>query len=257
MGKIEISVIVPAYNAAKYIEKCIFSIINSSKNDIEIIVVEDGSTDDTLEKLKSIVDPRLKIIQSGIRGGVSKARNVGLKIAIGKYITFVDSDDWIAPEMLEKLYDTAEKYDADITICNHFEIYPGKKKNAGNVGESIIFQGSRIDQYIEMFMLKGNEQFKPYFPIGQPWGILFRTSLIKDNHLKFVEGMQYKEDVIFNLYAAQYSSIIIRINEPLYYYNKCNSTSLTSFGLKKGMLPRVEKDIEERNKFYKPELFTE
>lgn len=250
MDSIAISVIVPAYNTEKYIEKCIVSIIHSTLKNIEIIAVDDASTDCTLEKLKKIKDPRLTIISSEDRGGVSKARNRGIEIATGKYIAFVDSDDWIAPTMFSMLYVAAEKNDSDITVCNHYSVYPGKQINAGDVGKNLIFTGQQVDQYINMFMLKRKKQFQPYFPIGQPWGTLFRKQIIDNNNIRFIEGMQYKEDVIFNLYAAQYSTTIVRINEPLYYYNRSNVSSLTSSGLKKGMLPRIEMDIKERYTFY-------
>lgn len=262
MKSVDISVIIPAYNVEKYIQKCIHSVLKSSKSEIEVIVVDDNSSDDTLNKLREIEDSRLSIIALETQGGVSRARNKGIEIASGKYLAFIDADDWIDSQMLQKLFCTAEKYHCDITICNHFIVYPQKKVVAGDIGTDICFQGDDIKQYVEMFMLKGKKEFKPYFPMGQPWGTLFRTDLIKKNNLWFVEGMQYKEDVIFSLYAAHYSSCIVRINNPLYYYNQCNSGSLTTCGLKRGMLPRIELDIEERRKFFntlKPEdnLFRE
>lgn len=249
MYKPDISVIVPAFNAGAFIEKCINCILQSTQKNIEVIVIDDKSTDDTLKKIKSIADARLQVVALKIQGGVSKARNIGIEMATGKYLTFVDADDWIAPTMIETLYETAIQQNSDITICNHFEVYEKGEKIAGDIGMDLKFEGVKINQYIQMFMLKGHKEFKPYFPIGQPWGTLYRSELIKKNYIKFVEGMQYKEDVIFNLQAAQYANTIVRINEPLYFYNRSNSGSLTTSGLKKGMLPRIEKDIEERTKF--------
>lgn len=152
--------------------------------------------------------------------------------------------------MLEKLVNIAKINESDITFCNHYLVFSDRKENACDLGFDIKFIGDKVNQYIQMFMLKGKKDFEPYFPIGQPWGTLYKANIILDNNIRFEERMQYKEDVIFNLYVAQHSSTIVRINEPLYYYNKCNTNSLTTSGLKKGMLPRVEMDIMKRTEFY-------
>lgn len=114
----KISVIVPVYNTRKFLKKCLDSIINQTFKDIEIICINDGSTDKSLSVLNeyALKDNRIKIINQQ-HAGVSCARNEGLKIAAGEYISFVDSDDWIDLDFLEKLYNAAEKYDADIAAA--------------------------------------------------------------------------------------------------------------------------------------------
>ena len=246
-----VSIIIPAYNAEKYIDKCLQSVLSSTYNNLEIIFVDDKSEDNTLEIARGFQDARLSIIAQENRGGVSQARNIGINKAKGDYIAFVDADDWISSTMIEKLLLPAEKYNSDITICNHFEVYEKDIKQSWDTGGDLIFKNEKIEQYLRMFMFKGKEEYKPYFSIGQPWGTLYKASLIKNNGIFFIEGMQYKEDVIFNLYAALHAKCICRINEPLYYYNKCNANSLTTSGLRKGMLPRIEKDINERFIFYR------
>ncbi|SDN22130.1 glycosyltransferase family 2 protein [Alkalicoccus daliensis] len=115
-----VSVIVPVYNVEKYLEECIESIINQNEKRIEIILINDGSNDRSLEICKKYVswDERVILINQN-RKGVSAARNTGVKRASGQYIGFVDSDDWILPDMYENLLDLALEHKSDITICGH------------------------------------------------------------------------------------------------------------------------------------------
>lgn len=114
-----VSIIIPAYNMENYIEKCISSIINQTYKQLEIIIVDDGSTDRTLEicKEKANSDKRIKVL-SQKNSGQSVARNRGIEIAKGKYIGFVDADDWIDENFFENLVNTSEEYDLDMCVCN-------------------------------------------------------------------------------------------------------------------------------------------
>lgn len=124
----KISVIVPVYNTEKYIKKCIRSIIEQTLKEIEIIIVNDGSKDKSLEIIKDLMkqDRRIKLINKE-NEGVSSARNSGIKMAKGKYIQFIDSDDWIEKEFLEKMYDFAEKENVDIVVSDYYEDYSNGK----------------------------------------------------------------------------------------------------------------------------------
>lgn len=246
-----VSVIVPAYNVESYILKCIESILSSTLRDIEVIVIDDCSTDNTLKILRSIKDSRLKIITLPTRSGVSAARNTGIDLAMGKYISFIDGDDWISPIMFESLVNKAEITDADLAFCGLYRVYSDKTIKMCDISEDLVFIGkTRIDQYIHMFLIKDKREYEPYFsPIGATLGSVYKADIILKNNIRFIEGMQYKEDVIFNLYVAQQSNSIIRLHDSLYYYNKCNQGSLTTSEFKKGMSERIEKDIQERGAF--------
>lgn len=247
-----ISVIVPAYNVELFILKCIESILSSTIKDFEVIAVDDCSTDNTLKILKSIKDTRLRIISLQTRNGVSVARNMGIEQANGEYISFVDGDDWVSPFMLERLFKTAKTTNADIVFCNHYSVEDDKTINTCDIKSDLEFVGEvGISKYIRMFLIKGKKEYEPYFPMGQVWGTLYHPRIMCENNLMFIEGMQYKEDVIFSLYAAQFANKIVRLNEPLYYYNKCNQGSLTTAEFKTGtgMPERIEKDIQERYSF--------
>ena len=250
MNRPIISVIVPAYNVESYILKCIESILSSTFGDIEVIVIDDCSTDNTLKILRSIKDTRLRIISLQTRSGVSVVRNSGIEQANGEYISFVDGDDWVSPFMLERLFRTAEKSNAEIVFCNHYSEYDDKTINTCDINRDLEFAGKAgIDQYLRMFLIKGKKEYEPYFPIGYVWGILYKADLILKNNIRFVEGFKYKEDVIFSLYAAQFANKIVRLNEPLYFYNKTNQSSITSSELKRGMSVLIEKDIRLRGIF--------
>src|SRR5690554_2626737 len=115
-----LSIIVPVYNMEQYIEKCIMSIFLQTYKNIEIILIDDGSTDNSgnLCDKYSVIDPRVKVIHKE-NGGLSSARNAGLEVAMGEYIGFVDPDDWIEPTMYETMYSNIKKNKSEICICNY------------------------------------------------------------------------------------------------------------------------------------------
>lgn len=125
METIKVSVIVPVYNVEEYIEECIESIVNQTLKEIEIIIVNDGTKDNSMKKIeKYLSDSRIVIINKE-NGGISSARNAGLKIARGEYVTFIDSDDFIKITMLEKLYDQTSDFEI---IFSDFIFYNNNSK---------------------------------------------------------------------------------------------------------------------------------
>ena len=123
----EISIIIPVYNVEKYIERCVNSLLNQTFQNIEIILINDSSTDSSLEICNKLAekDSRIKVIHKE-NEGAGMARNAALKIATGKYIGFVDSDDFVAPDMFKELYEKAEKYNSDLISENTVKLY-GKR----------------------------------------------------------------------------------------------------------------------------------
>ena len=124
---VKVSVIVPVYNVENYIEKCLDSLLNQTLDDIEIIVVNDGSTDNSANIIKEKYVNKIVYLEKE-NGGLSDARNFGLPHAKGKYIAFLDSDDYIEPTMYEKMYSVAEKEEADMVECDFYWEYPNKVK---------------------------------------------------------------------------------------------------------------------------------
>ena len=132
-----VSMIVPVYNTEKYIERCVESIINQTHQNLDIILVDDGSTDGSSEKCDYYAkkDQRIRVIHKK-NGGQSSARNAGLDICKGAYISFVDSDDWIEPDMYSTLLRELERYGASLAVCGRYDAYEGsKEKSVGKTFE--------------------------------------------------------------------------------------------------------------------------
>ena len=187
-----ISVIIPAYNAGKFIENCINSIFSQTYGDFEIIVVNDGSSDNTLDILNSLAkkDARLKVI-SQKNGGVSAARNTALKHAKGEFITYVDADDTLPETALADMTELMTD-DVDLVVCSNNEI---RLKSKPNYMQENVFDGPQ-DIY---------NRFRDFDrAVWWPWAKLFRRSIISENHLTYDTSITFGEDHIFNLLYSKY-----------------------------------------------------
>lgn len=188
-----ISVIVPIYKVADYLPKCLDSILNQTYKNLEIILVDDGSPDLSPKICDEYAtkDSRIIVIHK-MNGGLSSARNAGLEIATGEYIAFVDSDDWLEPDMYRILLDLSVRYDADITECAHKECSGVEYKNEddkGANGEEICFDGfSAIIKNVV------NENVIPDLRF-EVWDKLYRRGVISDTRFKV--GQIY-EDLYFD-----------------------------------------------------------
>lgn len=213
-----VSVIIPVYNSEKYIKKCLDSVLNQSFKDIEIIVIDDGSTDNSREIINRYSDDR--IVKEFIsNGGVSNARNLGIKKAKGKYIMFLDSDDYIENDTVESLYNYARKTNVDFIRFNgyiesergHFSKLEFPIKN----GE-IIDSNDSTDRIIDIFN-NVNNSMRCYTPL------LF----IKNKEIKmFDKNLKYLEDKVFYLENILSNKRVLFLNETFYYYTY-NSNSKT------------------------------
>ena len=204
---IKVSVIIPVFNTEKYINKCLSSLVNQTLDDIEIICVNDGSTDNSLEIIEKIAnnDARIKIInQKHKKQGA--ARNAGLKIAEGEYIGFVDSDDWIDLNYYEMLYNTAKKYDADIALATNVRIGNGKTKKRLEITEEKTAE--TLQEKIDI----GNQVKNPC-----PTNKIYRHSMLKDNNIIWPEGV-FCEDKLFTIQAIYYANKIVTVPDVNYYY---------------------------------------
>lgn len=219
-NNVKISIIVPIYNSEKTIERCIKSLIRQTYKEIEILLIDDGSEDKSLEicnKYKKI-DNRISVI-SKKNGGVSSTRNLGIKKSKGKYIQFVDSDDYIDNRMCEKLIFEMEKNKCDFVICGY--------KNINDAGKFIGDISYKNKNFKTLKSMNGHFE-KMYVKnlINTPWNKLYIKNLI--THY-FDEDISLGEDLIFNLkYMDNISNGINVINDCLYYYVHANKESLTS-----------------------------
>ena len=222
-----ISIIVPIYNAEKYMKKCINSILSQTLKNIEIILVNDGSLDNSanIADEYSRVDRRVRVIHQN-NSGPSVARNTGISVARGKYIGFVDSDDYIEKTMYEELFKSADKNNVQVAMCSYIENYTYKNEShiiKANLKPGKIYDKSGIQSNIINTFAK-NENYGFY----SLWNkIYLREWLIKSN-LKMDESRDHGEDWWFNINVFSKIDTFIYIDKELYNYIHINSNSLMS-----------------------------
>lgn len=216
-----VSVIVPVYNVEKYISRCIDSIIRQSFRNMEIILVDDGSTDNSLKLCESYAqkDNRIKLIAKENEGS-SVARNIGLGLAEGEYIVFIDSDDSLEFDFVETLLKVAEFHSADICIC-------GYKKDGKNC---------LIDEYGKTELITDRSMLGKALIVERrigvmPWGKIYKKECI--GNIRFIKG-RINEDDLFCHQVFSHCSSVVKVNLPLYIYTK-NNTGVTynNFGIRK------------------------
>lgn len=232
-----ISIIIPVYKVEKYLEKCIESVLKQTYTNLQIILVDDGSPDNCGKICDEYAkkDSRIEVIHKA-NGGLSDARNVGISKAKGRYIGFVDSDDWINKEMYKILYELCEKNNSDIAECR-YTVTTGNEMNLDNSSNLIT-------------ILNNEEAIKSLYTNTSygsvvSWNKLYRCELFKD--IKFPEG-KLNEDQ-FTTYKLYYkSNKIVLIDKVLYYYFQSTKSIMRSeFTLKK--LDAIEA-IESSHKFF-------
>lgn len=211
-----ISIVVPVYNAETYLSRCIDSILSQTYKNLEIILIDDGSTDSSQEicRIYRNKDNRVKVIHQKNKG-VSAARNRGLFHAAGDYLGFVDADDWIEPDMYRTLYELINVYNSDIAICGHSIIYPTYKKIS-----------DCSDRIVEL----GREEFLKEVFVGSLkgfiWNKFFKKNLFK--RLMFPEDIHYGEDMyIISEILLKDGIKSVYSSKPLYNYFQ-NDDSITN-----------------------------
>lgn len=228
--EILVSIIVPAYNAEKTIEKCLDSLLNQTLKEIEIIVINDCSSDNTLKILKKYKN-KIKLIDNKKNLGPAGSRNKGLDIATGKYIGFVDSDDWIAPNMYE-LMSSKMTDEVDLVACSRI--------NVTKKGETPIINKNK-ETDAKAFSKTSNYNCDK----------LFKREIIEKYHLRMPEQYSYAEDFAFGIRYKYYANKMCILEEPLYYYLADSEGSITN-SYKRNLL-NIIKVLEDTVEFFKKE----
>lgn len=212
---IKVSVIIPIYNAEEHLQRCINSVLNQTEQNMEIILVDDGSGDNSLKICQNYQkkDKRIIVIHQE-NAGVSAARNAGIVRACGEYIGFVDSDDWIDSQMYEKLLNEADKCDADIVMCDAMTVYDDARKQVDTITQLSKNQVLNKPDFTPSLLLE---------MAGSACRCIYKNNryndkLIKSERLYFPLGVKFSEDRIFNIYAFGYADKIAYIKES--YYNR-------------------------------------
>ena len=198
---VDISIVVPIYNASKYLNKCLDSLVNQTKKELEFILVNDGSTDDSDSIIKNYSDNRIKYFKRS-NHGIGKTRNFGISKATGKYIMFLDSDDYLDLEACELLYKKIEKDNSDLVVFDFYRV-------SDSLEPVIIrnFKGTNLRE-------------NPNLLLEINLGIankIFRLNIIKENNIKFIEDLKY-EDAPFVVEYFKYARKISKLDAKLHYY---------------------------------------
>lgn len=235
----KISIIVPVYNGEKYLNTCLNSLSNQTYRNIEIICVNDGSTDNSKKILKEFKnkDSRFKIINQK-NAGVSSARNKGNEYVTGKFIMYLDSDDWIDPEACQVALNELLASKADVILWTYTREF-GERSAPKYIFEEkrVVFKENNMDKLRQRFFgLVGNELQHPENAdsVVPVWGKLYKSSLILNNNIKFIDTkiVGTSEDALFNIEVFRHVKKAIYIEKFFNHYRKTNETSFTT-GYKK------------------------
>ncbi len=246
----KVSIIVPVYNCESSIERCLRSILTQTYQDIEVIAVDDGSKDKSGKICDKLAkeDDRLIVIHQE-NSGVSKTRNKALKLATGKYIQFVDSDDYLADYATKSLVDAANKNGADLVIADFYRVIKNRISTKGKIKSKKVFS---LQEYAD-HMIKDPADF--YY--GVLWNKLYKRSIIEKYHLSMLEDINWCEDFLFNLEYVKYCKVFFAIQIPIYYYFK-NENSLSNNKMTaEKVVAMKHQTFDEFNKFYQQVLSEE
>lgn len=219
----KISIIIPAYNIAQYLPRCLDSVINQTYKNLEIIVVDDGSTDNSKAVIEEYAEKDSRIICiSKKNSGVSDTRNMGIDRATGDYIGFVDGDDYIEPDMFEMLINNAIEHNADISHCGYQMVFPSRVDYYYNTGK-IITQ----DKNKGVLDLLEGSMIEPGI-----WNKLYKRSVV--GNVRMPSGIKINEDFLFNVMVFANAEKSVFQDKPMYHYIlRKNSAATSSISEKK------------------------
>jgi glycosyltransferase involved in cell wall biosynthesis len=234
--KPKVSIIVPIYNMEKYLNRCLDSLTGQTLREIEILAVNDGSTDSSLEILERYAhhDKRIKIIDK-LNGGVSSARNEGIRNAKGEFIGFVDPDDWVDPQMYEALYRTAIQDHSDVVMCSYIREFGSHSKEKDfRMPDKVVYRHDEVREKILRRIVGplneevGNPEMLDAW--GTVWSKIYRSALINEHNITFTDLKEIgtNEDSLFNIQVFVHADSFIFLNMPYYHYWRANIDSVTT-----------------------------
>ena len=214
----KVSVIIPVYNVADYIERCARSLFEQTLDEMEFIFVDDASSDNSIEILQEILFyyPQRKfqvhIVHHSSNLGPSTARNNGLRVATGDFVVYCDSDDYVASNMYKLLYEKAMQEKADVVYCDFFMAYSSHNKYYNTLNEN-----EDKTTFLRQYLLQSWTVL---------WNMIINRQLLLTHHLHFPQGITYCEDFYLTVPVLFYANKIAKVNDALYYYNRTNSSSI-------------------------------
>lgn len=232
MYKPKVSVIIPIYNVEKYLARCMDSLLNQTLEDIEIIMVDDGSTDnspmmcDEYEKK----DKRVKVVHKK-NNGLGMARNSGLEIANGQYVAFIDSDDFIDRNAFKEMYEVAKLYEADMCMAGYYQFNTkdGTSNKIELFKETKVFNADEVKSISYKMVGAPPEAISDEYFGMSVWKNLYSLDLLKKTNMLFCSEREFvSEDAIFHLSLVPKMNTIVTLNNCYYYYCNNNDVSLSS-----------------------------
>ena len=209
----KVSIIIPVYNGEKSIPRCLNSVLAQDHKDIEVIVIDDGSKDGSFKVISEYAKKDKRIIPiHKENSGVSATRNVGLSMATGDYIQFIDVDDWLPFDSTKLLVRSMEEEDADMVIADFYRVIDDKISKKGSIRKGGVLT---LAEYADKMLLSPAD-----FYYGAIWNKLYRKKIIDDHHLIMDENISFSEDAIFNLQYLLHVDKIFVLKSPVYYYVK-------------------------------------
>ncbi|MCD7776777.1 MAG: glycosyltransferase [Firmicutes bacterium] len=244
-----VSIIVPAYNSEKYIARCIDSILNQEYRNIELIVIDDGSTDGTgaiLDKYAAS-DARMRVLHRD-NSGVSASRNAGLDEAHGKYIEFADSDDWLTSDATKQLVRIAESEGCDMVIADFYRVMGNRLSVKGDIDVDHVMDRMEFSSY----MIENPADF--YY--GVLWNKLYRRGIIESHNIRMDVLINWCEDFLFNLEYIRFAKTFYALSSPIYYYVHRRG-SLVSQGSNIGKTIKMKINVFEYYSTFYKEVYEE
>lgn len=246
---IKISIIVPIYNAQKTLERCIDSILNQDFSDFELLLIDDGSKDDSgkICDIYAEKDNRVRVIHKE-NSGVSASRNLALREAKGKYLQFLDADDWITPNATRLLVESMEANNCDMVVADFYRVIGERLSHKGSIDEDGVLSREEFANH----MMENPADF--YY--GVLWNKLYKKSIIEEKQLCMNPKISWCEDFMFNLEYIRHCGDIFVLQVPIYYYVKTKGSLVSqSMSLTKTIKTKMMV-FEYYNEFYK-QIFTE
>lgn len=220
----KVSIILPCYNVEKYVAKSIQSVLNQTYTDFELLVIIDGSPDNSKAVAEMFADERITIFEKS-NGGLSDARNYGLERAKGEFVYFMDSDDWIEPDLVEKTIEVLEEKHLNAVVFGYIQDDEDKKGK-------LIASTETIPPLISLQKRDSNVEVDAHLLglLGYAWNKVYRRSFLTGNNLYFEKRISLVEDILFNVQVYEKMNEIHFINKPFYHYmNRPSATLIKQF----------------------------
>ena len=245
----KVSIIIPVYNAEKQLERCIESVLKQDYTDFELLLINDGSSDksgDICERYATS-DARIRVVHKE-NTGVSDSRNLGISMAKGEFLQFLDSDDWITPEATGLLVRGAEKFNCEMVIAEFYRVVGERLARKGDIQEDIVMDREEF----AVHMMNNPADF--YY--GVLWNKLYRRDIIVDNALRMDKEISWCEDFIFNMQYIRYVKKVYALQVPIYYYVRTKG-SLVSQGMSISKTIQMKRTVFKCYKEFYKEVFNE